>query len=48
MAESLRKVQTILPYSIAQKFTAGLEGKFQAHKIFERRAFKRLKHGRGR
>jgi len=40
MAESLRDVQTVLPYSIAQKFTAGLEGKFQAHKIFEKRGFK--------
>jgi hypothetical protein len=42
MAESLRRAETILPYSIGEKFTQGLGGKFQAHKIFERRAFTEL------
>ncbi len=42
MAESLRKAETILPYSIGEKFTKNLGGKLQAHKIFERRAFKIL------
>jgi hypothetical protein len=40
MAESLRKQQVIMPFKMAQKFTEKLESKFQAHKIFERRAIK--------
>jgi hypothetical protein len=43
MAESLRRMQTIVPYAIGEKFTQGLGGKFQAHKIFERQAFKELR-----
>ncbi len=42
MAESLRKQQVILPYGMASKFTAKLEAKFQAHKIFERRAIEEV------
>jgi hypothetical protein len=42
MAESLRKAQVIMPFKMGQKFTAGLESKFQAHKIFERQAIKKF------
>lgn len=40
MAPALRDMQTIMPYAMAEKFTKAFGGKFQAHKIFERRAFK--------
>ena len=36
-------MQTIMPYSMAEKFTKDLGNAFQAHKIFERRALKGLK-----
>ena len=39
MAKGLEEMQTIVPYALGEKFTKGLGGKFQAHKIFERRAF---------
>ena len=42
MAEALRKQQVIMPYGMASKFTANLAGKFQAHKIFERRAIEEV------
>ena len=40
MAESIRKQKIIMPYGMAQKFTANLDNAFQAHKIFERQALK--------
>ncbi len=42
MAKGLEMMGTIMPYSLAEKFTAKLGAKFQAHKIFERQAFKRF------
>ena len=42
MAEALRKQKVIMPYGMASKFTAKLEGKFQAHKIFEKQAIKKF------
>ena len=43
MAQGLQEMQTIMPYSMAEKFTKDLGNAFQAHKIFERQALKRLK-----
>ena len=40
MAKGLQEMETIMPFELGQKFTASLGGKFQAHKIFERRAIK--------
>ena len=42
MAQGLQEMQTIMPFELGQKFTAELGGKFQAHKIFERRAIKKF------
>jgi hypothetical protein len=42
MAKGLQEMQTIMPFELGQKFTANLGGKFQAHKIFEKRALKLL------
>ncbi len=42
MAKGLQEMQTIMPYALGEKFTAKLGGKFQAHKIFERRAIKEI------
>ncbi|MBK9261725.1 MAG: hypothetical protein IPM54_18230 [Polyangiaceae bacterium] len=42
MAKGLEEMQTIMPFELGQKFTKDLGGKFQAHKIFERRALNRL------
>jgi hypothetical protein len=47
MAESIRKQQLILPYGMASKFTANLGSKFQAHKIFERRAIEAVMDKQG-
>jgi len=43
MAKGLEEMQTIMPYSMAEKFTKDLGNAFQAHKIFERRALDKLK-----
>ena len=43
MAKGLEEMQTIMPYSMAEKFTKDLGNAFQAHKIFERQALDRLK-----
>ena len=45
MAEGLRKMGVIMPYALAEKFTAKLGAKFQAHKIFEKRAINLLPKG---
>lgn len=45
MAHGLQEMGTIMPYQLGGKFTEKLGGKFQAHKIFEKRALERL-HGR--
>jgi hypothetical protein len=42
MAHGLQEMGTIMPYELGGKFTEKLGGKFQAHKIFEKRAFKRF------
>lgn len=42
MAKGLQEMQTIIPYAMGEKFTKDLGGKFQAHKIFEKRALKEL------
>jgi len=42
LAQGFEQVGTIMPFSMGQKVTAGLESKFQAHKIFEKRAFERF------
>jgi hypothetical protein len=42
MAKGLEQMQTVMPYELGAKFTKGLENKFQAHKIFEKRALKGL------
>ncbi|HRI70157.1 MAG TPA: hypothetical protein PK156_38265, partial [Polyangium sp.] len=43
MAKGLEEMQTVMPYAMGEKFTQGLGNKFQAHKIFEKRALKGLK-----
>jgi len=43
MAKGLEEMQTIMPYAMGEKFTKELGGKFQAHKIFEKKAFERFK-----
>jgi hypothetical protein len=42
MAKGLEEMQTVMPYAMGEKFTANLGGKFQAHKIFEKRALEKL------
>jgi len=39
VAKGLQEISAVLPFKLGQKFTAGLEAKFQAHKIFEKQAF---------
>lgn len=43
LAHGFQQVGTIMPYTMGQKVTANLESKFQAHKIFEKRAFEHFK-----
>lgn len=43
MAQGLQEMQTIMPYSMAEKFTKDLGNAFQAHKIFEKQALEKLK-----
>ena len=40
LAKGFQEISAVLPFKLGQKFTAGLESKFQAHKIFEKQAFK--------
>jgi hypothetical protein len=40
LAKGFQEVGSVMPFSMGQKVTAGLESKFQAHKIFERQAFR--------
>lgn len=42
MAKGLEEMGAVMPYSLAEKFTEKLGAKFQAHKIFEKQAFKRF------
>jgi hypothetical protein len=42
MAKGLEQMQTVMPYAMGEKFTQGLGGKYQAHKIFEKRALEKL------
>lgn len=42
MAHGLEEMGTIMPYELGAKFTEKLGGKFQAHKLFEKRAFERF------
>lgn len=39
VAKGFQEISAVLPFKLGQKFTAGLESKFQAHKIFEKQAF---------
>jgi hypothetical protein len=39
LAQGFQQVGSVMPFSMGQKVTQGLESKFQAHKIFERQAF---------
>ena len=39
LAKGLQEISAVLPFKLGQKFTASLESKFQAHKIFEKQAF---------
>jgi len=39
LAQRFQQVGSVMPFSMGQKVTAGLESKFQAHKIFEKQAF---------
>jgi hypothetical protein len=39
VAKGLQEISAVMPFGLGQKFTAGLESKFQAHKIFEKQAF---------
>ena len=43
VAKGLQEISAVLPFKLGQKFTAGLESKFQAHKIFEKQAFEHFK-----
>jgi hypothetical protein len=47
MAKGLEEMQTVMPYAMGEKFTANLGGKFQAHKIFEKRALEKFKQLNG-
>jgi hypothetical protein len=40
LAQGFQQVGSVMPFSMGQKVTQGLESKFQAHKIFEKQAFK--------
>lgn len=42
LAHGFQQAGTIMPYTMGQKVTAKLGQSFQAHKIFERRAFERF------
>jgi hypothetical protein len=39
LAQGFQQVGSVMPFSMGQKVTQGLESKFQAHKIFEKQAF---------
>lgn len=39
LAKAFQEISAVLPFNLGQKFTAGLESRFQAHKIFEKQAF---------
>ncbi|HRI66444.1 MAG TPA: hypothetical protein PK156_19480, partial [Polyangium sp.] len=42
LAEASRKHEVIIPYAMGEKFTHGLGGKLQAHKILEKQAFEKV------
>jgi hypothetical protein len=43
LAKGFQEVGSVMPFSMGQKVTQGLESKFQAHKIFEKQAFDHFK-----
>ncbi len=48
LAKAFQEISAVLPFKLGQKFTAGLESKFQAHKIFEKQAFEKFPNIFGR
>ncbi len=46
VAKGLQEISAVLPFNMGQKFTKGLESKFQAHKIFEKQAFEHFGVGK--